>query len=144
MSRSASIFLETLDRTIHGRQPDALHVIDIVELGVPFRDADLGAKRIGFSGISSFANAMKIPSSTLSRRKVKGHVTGDEADLVLRFGRIRKLATDVLGSAEKADRWLKNPRPIFNGKAPIELLRHEASTREVENLLQRTAHGVFL
>jgi putative toxin-antitoxin system antitoxin component (TIGR02293 family) len=56
---------------------------------------------------------------------------------------VAALAEDVLGSKEKAGRWLQRPNRALGGATPLEHLATEIGTREVETVLGRTAHGVF-
>lgn len=54
-----------------------------------------------------------------------------------------KLA-QMLGDENLERRWLQTPRELFRGKTPLEMTQTEAGFREVEALLLRVEHGVFL
>ena len=56
---------------------------------------------------------------------------------------IMKQAIDIFGSQEKARKWFETPLPALGGKTPLECVKTESGTREVENVLGRIAHGVF-
>ncbi len=51
-------------------------------------------------------------------------------------------AIDALGSAEKADRWMRKPDRALAGQRPIDLLGSEEGTRVVDDALGRLRHGV--
>jgi len=84
-----------------------------------------------------------LPLRTLARRKTENHFRADESDRLLRVARVAALAEDVLGSREKASRWLRSPIRALNNEPPLRQLDTDLGAREVENILLRTAHGVY-
>ncbi len=54
-----------------------------------------------------------------------------------RIARLTALATKVLGSADKAGRWLRRPRREFGGASPLEMMETAAAARQVELLLRQ-------
>ncbi len=89
------------------------------------------------------SRALDIPLRTLARRKNEKRLPPAESDRLARLARIAALATDTLGSEEKAARWLKAPNRALGAETPLGLLDTDAGSREVENLLGRIEHGVF-
>ena len=67
----------------------------------------------------------------------------DESERVDRLARIALRATNVLGSAELAQRWLETPNGGLNGRRPLELLASDEETRLVEDILTRIEYGVY-
>jgi len=53
-------------------------------------------------------------------------------------------ALEAFGSEEKAWHWLERANPLFDGDAPIEILRTDRSRYElVDDELTKIEHGVF-
>jgi putative toxin-antitoxin system antitoxin component (TIGR02293 family) len=65
------------------------------------------------------------------------------AELHLRVARIHVLAERILGSAEKAQAWLRTPAPTLDDQLPLSLLDTEEGRHAVEAVLGRIEHGVF-
>ena len=51
------------------------------------------------------------------------------------------VAENVFGDPEKANRWLRQPLGIIDGKTPLELARTDAGARVVEQLLAKLDWG---
>jgi putative toxin-antitoxin system antitoxin component (TIGR02293 family) len=79
---------------------------------------------------------------TISRREesTKG-LPAAEADRLYRLARIADLATQMIGDAKKAHRWLRHPVPALNGATPLDMLKSEAGTAQVEQVLYNIAYG---
>jgi putative toxin-antitoxin system antitoxin component (TIGR02293 family) len=60
---------------------------------------------------------------------------------MVRWKRIQVLAESVLGDAEKASRWLRQPLGILNGKTPFELAQTHKGARIIEQLLAKIDWG---
>jgi putative toxin-antitoxin system antitoxin component (TIGR02293 family) len=86
---------------------------------------------------------LALPPRTLARRKGEHRLKAPESDRLLRLGRIAVLAEDVLGSPEKASRWLHTPNRALGNRVPLGQLDTDLGVREVESLLLRVAHGVY-
>jgi putative toxin-antitoxin system antitoxin component (TIGR02293 family) len=83
-----------------------------------------------------------LPVRTFQRRKKEKLLTTQESDRVYRLARILAIAEDVLGSREKAVRWLTKPSRVL-GEAPLGLLDTEIGARDVEDELRRIDYGVI-
>jgi signal transduction histidine kinase len=59
------------------------------------------------------------------------------------FMRITARAVEVLGSQEKAFRWLKTPVRSLSNQQPLSLLNSPEGTAQVEDALGRVQHGVW-
>lgn len=86
---------------------------------------------------------LHIPERTLQRRKSSQRLRADESDRLYRLARIATLATEVLGSVEKARDWLARSNRALGGQAPIQVLDTDIGVRQVEDILGRVAHGVY-
>ena len=56
-----------------------------------------------------------------------------------RLARVRALAEETFGDSDKTDRWLQRELTVLDGRRPIDLIRTQAGTRIVENLLASIA-----
>lgn len=54
------------------------------------------------------------------------------------------LATEMLGSAELANSWLRAPARALGGMAPLEVASSENGHHKVETLIFQLAHGVYV
>jgi putative toxin-antitoxin system antitoxin component (TIGR02293 family) len=113
-----------------------------VRTGLPY--AALEAVAVGFAiGPRDLGAVLHLPARTLARRKREKRLRPDESDRLFRLGRIAALADEVLGSREKATRWLHQPNRALASAVPLRQLDTEVGARRVEDLLLRIAHGVY-
>jgi putative toxin-antitoxin system antitoxin component (TIGR02293 family) len=83
-----------------------------------------------------------IPARTWRHRKTKREpLSVEESDRVVRLTRIQALTEDVFGDVDKANRWLREPLGILDGKSPLEVARTEAGARLIEQLLAKLDWG---
>jgi putative toxin-antitoxin system antitoxin component (TIGR02293 family) len=83
-----------------------------------------------------------VPRRTLVHRKTRHEsLTHEESDRAVRIARITSLAEEVFGDDAKAARWLRKAKTRFEGRAPLELLRTEAASRLVEEMLLQLDYG---
>ena len=68
----------------------------------------------------------------------------EQSDRSGRLARVRALAEETFGDRDKADRWLHRELPVLDGRRPIDLIRTQAGTRMVEDLLASIAWGAAL
>src|SRR5712691_11390680 len=98
------------------------------------------AKRGGFSE-QEIAEYIIPPRTRRHRQRRKEPLTVEESDKLVRLARIQAVAEDVFGDADKANRWLRQPLGILDGKAPLELARTEPGARVVEQILAKIQWG---
>jgi len=60
-----------------------------------------------------------------------------------RLAEVKARAVKVLGSEERAVRWLHSANHALNGDLPISLINSEVGARLVEELLGRIEHGLY-
>jgi putative toxin-antitoxin system antitoxin component (TIGR02293 family) len=83
-----------------------------------------------------------VPRRTLSHRQAHHQpLTGEESDRVVRLARVVSQAEEVFGNNEKAARCLRKGKPRFDGLSPLEILKTEAGSRLVEELLLQLDYG---
>lgn len=90
------------------------------------------------------ARTLNISTRTLQRRKEAGKpLDSSTSERLVRLARLYTRAAEVIEDDALARQWMRTPRPLFNGKTPLEMAATELGAREVEDLLLRTEHGVF-
>jgi putative toxin-antitoxin system antitoxin component (TIGR02293 family) len=111
--------------------------------GIPLKDW----RQIPISPLEPMAeiDAVVIPSRTLQhRRSRREKLTVEESDRVLRVIRVLSLTESVYGSRERALAWLRRPHPRLHGRTPLSLLKTDAGSRIVEELLIQIDEGIFV
>jgi putative toxin-antitoxin system antitoxin component (TIGR02293 family) len=88
------------------------------------------------------AEIIRIPKTTLSRRKRDGRFSYEESERLYRIVRLYNLATDVLGTPDNAREWLNAASGDFQGQTPLDYAESEIGAREVEAVLDRISDGV--
>ena len=58
--------------------------------------------------------------------------------------RIFERAVEVFGDESEAKLWLKEPKSALEGKAPIQLINTDLGVQQVELMLGRIEHGIFV
>lgn len=92
----------------------------------------------------SLADVARVvgPRRTLDRRlKENKRLSPDESDRLARFVGTLDLAAHIFGSRASAMQWLNAPKRRFGGETPLSLLRSDAGTRLVEEVLEQGRHG---
>ena len=113
-----------------------------LRMGLPY--ASVEALAAGFDiGKDELVAVLHLPPRTLARRKREQRLRADESDRLFRVGRIAALAEELLGSREKASRWLHRPNRALGRVIPLRHLDTDLGARRVEDLLLRIAHGVY-
>jgi putative toxin-antitoxin system antitoxin component (TIGR02293 family) len=91
--------------------------------------------------------ALVGPESTIRRRlQDNARFTTDESERMVRIARVYTLAMDLFGEDRAARAWLEARQDYLPDAPPIspfELAVTDAGARLVEQLLLRTAHGIF-
>lgn len=134
---------ETLGgRKVLGRRISSLEDLrEELRRGLPFRAAEEVVKKFGIA-TDELSVALHIPRRTIARRKKAGKLPADESDRLLRLARIAAQAARVLGTHEKASRWLHEPNRALGNRIPLSLLDTDVGTRQVEDVLGRIEHGI--
>jgi putative toxin-antitoxin system antitoxin component (TIGR02293 family) len=83
-----------------------------------------------------------IPARTWRHRKNKRQpLSIEESDRAVRLARVQALAEDVFGDIDNANRWLREPLGILDGKSPLETARTESGARLIEQILAKIDWG---
>jgi putative toxin-antitoxin system antitoxin component (TIGR02293 family) len=91
--------------------------------------------------LKEVAGALDLSPRSLQRRRRSGRLARFESDRLYRLARIMAIASEYLGDAERARRWLKRPNRALGGLAPLAAIDTEPGARQVENVLGRIAYG---
>lgn len=141
---AATAIYETLGgpRVLRDSRPGLTELGERVRRGLPYAALEAVMGELGLSR-EQVAEALHLPERTLARRKKDRRLHPDESDRLFRLARIAAQAAEVLGSTEKAARWLQRPNRALGGRVPLGLLDTDPGTREVEEVLGRIEHGVY-
>ncbi|MEM9278768.1 MAG: antitoxin Xre/MbcA/ParS toxin-binding domain-containing protein [Pseudomonadota bacterium] len=93
----------------------------------------------GFTKIE--LNKLVAPPRTLARRHET--LSLEESDRVQRLERILEQAIRVLGSGEKANKWLRSKNRALNNAIPIDLLVSETGAHQIEMQLHAIDYGMY-
>jgi putative toxin-antitoxin system antitoxin component (TIGR02293 family) len=118
-------------------------LIGRIKEGFPVNALERLRDRIGVSD-AVLSEVLRIPPRTLNRRKKAGTLDPAESERVYRLARVFERALDLFGDEDKARRWLKTPNRAFGGKTPLAFADTEIGAREVEDLVGRLEHGVYV
>ena len=88
---------------------------------------------------------IRLPLRTLTRRKVEGRLAPDESERLFRSAYVFEQAVNLFEDDRSAAiHWLQTPQPALGGSEPLEFSRTDLGAREVEDLIGRLQHGVFV
>jgi putative toxin-antitoxin system antitoxin component (TIGR02293 family) len=92
-----------------------------------------------------FAGIIEVSERTLARvrKSPNQRLSTIASDRIYRLARIFSIACEVLENVDKAKEWLRRQQVGLGGKTPLDLLRTEAGSKEVEDLLWRIEYGVI-
>jgi putative toxin-antitoxin system antitoxin component (TIGR02293 family) len=86
---------------------------------------------------------LRLARRTMERRKITGRLRPEESERVYRLAKVLAFAESVLGTREKARRWLNTPNRALGNVSPLSLLETEAGADEVTHVLGRIEFGVY-
>ncbi|MEO0330270.1 MAG: antitoxin Xre/MbcA/ParS toxin-binding domain-containing protein [Bacteroidota bacterium] len=91
---------------------------------------------------ATLAHFMGVDLTTVDNyRKEKKKFTGDSAEKLLKLHRLFALGEELFGSTEEFVGWLHLPSPGLEGQKPWDLLHANTGMGEIEEQLNRIAHG---
>src|SRR3989442_13131830 len=83
-------------------------IIDKARGGFPYATLETLATRFEIPQ-ETLVRVLHLPPRTLARRKKARPLSADESDRLLRLARVAAPAAAVLGSQDRAGRWLRRP-----------------------------------
>ena len=113
-----------------------------VEQGLPLATLEEFAAYSGFA-MKDLLEVV-IPLRTLKhRRERREPLNIDESDRLARVARVYELGIRVFGNPDKARNWLTKPKPRFDDRSPLTLLKSDAGGSRVEEALIQIDEGMF-
>jgi putative toxin-antitoxin system antitoxin component (TIGR02293 family) len=130
-------------RGAYAENPGGL--VDRILEGLPVEEFDSLREMLGLS-VDQMASKIGISVATLSRRRAKKQpLDRDHSDRLMRYARLYWLAVDFFeGNTQTARDWLASPARGLGGRSPLEFAETEMGAREVEDLIGRLEHGVYV
>jgi putative toxin-antitoxin system antitoxin component (TIGR02293 family) len=121
---------------------NATQLIARIKQGLPLKTFEQLCKHLAIPE-KALCRILKIPPSTLARRKKNGQLSFEESERVVRIARLYDKAVEVFKQPDLGRKWLKEPAWALGDVAPLEYADTELGAKEVEELLGRIEHGVF-
>lgn len=114
-----------------------------IEHGFPFAVLRRLQHRYSFS-FEEIADALRVSTRTLERRKEEGRLDPLESDRALRLSRVYAKAVELYeGDEDAALAWLKRKNRALGGVPPVDLIKSEVGALQVEHLIGRLEYGVY-
>jgi len=120
-------------------------LVDRILAGLPVEEFDGLREMLGLS-VDQMAAKIGISVATLSRRRArKQALDRDHSDRLMRYARLYWMAVNFFdGETAAARNWLASPARSLGGRSPSEFAETEIGAREVEDLIGRLEHGVYV
>ena len=117
-------------------------LISQIKKGLPLKIFEQLCRNLGVPE-KELCRILKIPPTTLARRKKNGQLSFEESERVFRIGRLYDRALEVFKQPELSRKWFREPAWALGDVTPLEYSDTELGAKEVEDLLGRIEHGVF-
>jgi len=144
--RSVERFTFGADSYITGlglKSSDIIELQDEIEHGFPFAVLRRIQHHYSFS-FAELAQALRVSTRTLERRKEAGRLDPLESDRALRLSRVYAKAVELYeGNNGAALAWLKRKNRALGGMPPVDLISTETGALQVEHLIGRLEYGVY-
>ena len=113
--------------------------------GLPVEEFDSLREMLGLP-VELMAKKVGISTATLSRRRAKKEpLDRDHSDRLMRYARLYWLSVALFnGDLTTGRDWLTRSAPGLGGHTPLDFAETEMGAREVEDLLGRLEHGVYV
>ncbi len=115
---------------------------EIVQRGLPYEALETFVSALHLQDEEEVAAIAGMAVRTLARRKVGRVLRPDESDRLYRAARVVARAIEVLGSREKAERWMKKSNPALGGEIPLSLLDTDLGVQQILGTLGRIEYGL--
>jgi putative toxin-antitoxin system antitoxin component (TIGR02293 family) len=123
---------------------DFLTVIKAVQKGVPWKAFERLARNMNLPH-NQIAEMIGVRRRTLARRKAQKRFQFQESDRLLRIVRVFARTLKLFdGDRDAATEWLTHRSRHLGGATPLEYARFDIGATEVEHLIGRIEHGVYM
>lgn len=129
-------------RVFRRKLSDSNDMQEELRRGLPFAAFDALLRILGVRP-QDLASLLGVASRTLARRKMSRQLSPIESDRLYRIAYVAFMASEVLGSIDKARAWLQGANRALGGHSPISRLDTEIGERQVEDLLNRINYGIY-
>lgn len=123
---------------------DVVQVAKRLRQGLPFDALQRLHQHSGLS-LETIGTVTQIPPRTLARRKAQRKLTPHESERLYRLTLVFEKTVELFeGDMTAARHWLYAPNKALAGQCPLKMAETEIGAREVEDLIGRLEHGVFV
>ncbi len=123
---------------------DNLKLAKKVESGLSF-DAFERVGRVSGLTTDELRIAIRIAPRTLTRRRQEKRLSPEESDRLVSVSRLLSLAIELFeGDVRAALNWFTTQNRALGGISPLAAASTEVGSREVEALIGRLEHGLFI
>lgn len=120
-----------------------LDLRQLIRKGLPYQSLERVSKRLEIS-LLAMVESLGLAKRTVARRvQDKRPLSPTESERIVRLARVFSEARQVLGSDDKARRWMFKANRALGGEIPLRLLDTDIGTNIVFDELGRIEHGVF-
>jgi putative toxin-antitoxin system antitoxin component (TIGR02293 family) len=120
-----------------------LDLMPVIRRGLPSSSLESVSRSMDLSAVATI-ESLGLAKRTIARRiQEKQALTAEESERVVRLARVLAQATEVLGTREKARRWLQKSNRALGGEVPLRLLDTDVGANAVLEELGRIDNGVF-
>jgi putative toxin-antitoxin system antitoxin component (TIGR02293 family) len=126
-----------------GRFRDTAKAISMIKSGLPVKAFFALQDEIKVTA-EELARVVGIAPRTLLRRKQEGKLQKAESERVVRLQLLFEKALEVFEDRAAVQSWFSSPQRALGDDTPLHYADTELGAREVENLLSRIEHGVFV
>ena len=130
-------------QTIQCEPTSEMDFISLVRKGLPVQSAVSAAKSLTLGEHKTFAWLRSSKARAARSGSRENRLRAGESERLLRLVRVAAAATNVLGSRDKAVRWLQKSNRELGGEVPVDLLDTDVGFQAVMDVLQRVEHGVI-
>ncbi len=130
------------ERTLGRRVRTLADLRRAVEAGLPVAALEKAVAHVAASPAAAAELKYRVvPKTTLYRRAAQ-RLTAEESERLERLARLTALAEQVWEDQVFAREFLTSTQPQLDGERPIDLLRSDLGTRQVEDLLLKLEYGL--
>lgn len=120
-----------------------IEFVPLLRKGLPVASLEAVTRELELS-LDAAAESLGLALRTIARRKQENKPLDlTESERVLRMARTLAHAIEVLGSVEKARRWMRKDNRALGNASPLSLLDTDVGAEAVDDVLTRVEHGVY-